>query len=104
MLVQEIETRGSCVEGAIQCVVNNIKSTYKYSFLTFLLSDVAKLYAYRDFAQAKDEEYYGLMYAKEDELVLFSQEPIWSKDWVIVSNRCLVVVNGDLGIKCIELS
>lgn len=104
LLVHEIEAGGSDVEGAIQCVADNVRSTYKYSSLTFLLSDGAKLYAYRDFAQAKDEEYYGLMYAKEDELVLFSQEPIWSKDWVIVSNRCLVVVNEDLGIKCTALS
>jgi len=103
LLVREIETGNSRVEEAIGRVVNNIRNTCRHSSLTFLLSNGAKLYAYRDFAEAKNEGYYSLMYAKEDGMVLFSQEPTWRKDWFTVSNRCLVIVDEDLRINCVEL-
>lgn len=99
MLIQEIESSGNGFEDAIERVVAGIRTNYKYTSLTFLLSNGTKLYAYRDFSGPEDEDYYGLMYAKDDQMVLFIQEPIWDKDWTIVSNKSLVVVDKELGIK-----
>jgi len=103
LLVKEIEGRNSRVEKAIERVVNNIRNAYKYSSLTFLLSNGTKLYAYRDYTEAKNEEYYRLTYAKEKDMVLFSQEPTWQKDWVVVSNRYLVIVHEDLRVNNLAL-
>ena len=98
-LIQEMESSNNGLEDAIRRVVTDIRTNYKYSSLTFLLSDGNKLYAYRDFSRPKDEDYYGLMYAEDDQMVLFTQERMWQKDWTTVSNKCLVVVDKELGIK-----
>ena len=103
LLVKDIETSGDGVEDVISRVVADIKRGYRYSSLTFLLSDGTNLYAYRDISETKKEDYYGLMYAKDDQMVIFTQEPIWKKDWEIVSNRCLVICDKELRIKSFEL-
>jgi len=104
LLIQEIENSCNRVEDAIERVVTTIRKTYRYSSLTFLLSDGTKLYAYRDYSQVKNGGYYGLMYTKNAHILLLTQEPIWEKDWTIVSNRCLVVVDKELRTKCIEFT
>lgn len=104
MLIQEIEIGCNEVEDAIERVVAGIRNAYKYSSLTFLMSDGAKLYAYRDFSQAKSEDYYGLMYVKDNGMMLFTQEPTWEKDWITVSNRCLLVVDKELRTRNIEFT
>lgn len=104
LLIQEIEIGCNEVEDAIERVVAGIRNAYKYSSLTFLMSDGAKLYAYRDFSQAKSEDYYGLMYVKDNGMMLFTQEPTWEKDWITVSNRCLLVVDKELRTRNIEFT
>ena len=102
LLIREIEKGYDEVEEAIERVVTGIRNAYKYSSLTFLLSDGIQLYAYREYSEAKNEDYYGLMYAKDGQTVLFAQEPIWEKDWIVISNGCLVVVDKELRIKHVE--
>jgi len=55
-----IENSYNGVEEAIERVVTSIRNTYGYSSLTFLLSDGAKLCAYRNYSQVKSEDCYGL--------------------------------------------
>ena len=103
LLVREIENSDGGVKDAVSRVVSDIRRAYRYSSLTFLLSDGTRIYAYRDFSEAKNADFYGLMYAKDNQMVIFTQEPLWKKSWEIVSNRCLVICDKELRIKFIEL-
>jgi len=99
LLLQENKRTEGIIEETIGPVIKRVVGLYEYSSLTFLLSDGDGLYAYRDFSDTKMEDYYGLMYAKTGDMVIFTQEPLWKKDWVDVPNKCLVSVNKELRIK-----
>lgn len=99
LLLRENERAGGVIEEAIGRVVDRVADVYDYSSLTFLLSDGDSLYAYTDVSDIAMEDYYRLMYAKDGDMVVFTQEPIWKKKWVDVPNRCLVSVNKELRIK-----
>ena len=102
LLLQENERTESTVEETIRRVVDRVAGLYEYSSLTFLLSDGDSLYAYRDVSDREMETYYRLMYAKNGDMMIFTQEPIWKKKWVDVPNKCLVSVNRELRIRSTE--
>ena len=102
LLLQENERTRGVIEETIGRVIDKVTGIYNYSSLTFLLSDGESLYAYRDVSDREMEDYYGLMYARNDDMVIFTQEPIWKKKWVDVPNKCLVSVNKELRIKSTE--
>lgn len=65
-----------------------IHDQYKYTSITFLLSDGIDLYAYRDFA---DYSYYYTMYFTVlDDLIMVSQEEFFDSDWQEVENNQLL--------------
>ena len=102
LLLQENERTRGVIEETIGQVIDRVAGVYDYSSLTFLLSDGDSLYAYADVSDTGMKDYYRLMYAKNDDMVIFTQEPIWKKYWTNVPNRCLVSVNKELRIRSIE--
>lgn len=102
LLLQENERIRGVIEETVGRVVDRVAGSYDYSSLTFLLSDGDSLYAYRDISDVGMEDYYRLMYAKNGDMVIFTQEPIWKKKWVDVPNKCLVSVNKELRTTSIE--
>jgi predicted glutamine amidotransferase len=73
---------------AIRDQVKAIHDQYKYTSITFLLSDGKDLYAYRDFA---DYSYYYTMYFTVlDDLIMVSQEEFFDSDWQEVENNQLL--------------
>ncbi|MFQ5758165.1 MAG: class II glutamine amidotransferase [Candidatus Bathyarchaeia archaeon] len=102
LLLQENERTRGVMEETIGRVVDKVAGVYDYSSLTFLLSDGDSLYAYADVSDVGMEDYYRLMYAKNGDMVIFTQEPIWKKDWISVPNKCLVRVNKELRMRFTE--
>lgn len=103
LLLQENERSGGVIEETIGRVVDRVIGVYDYSSLTFLLSDGDSLYAYTDVSDIAMEDYYRLMYAKTSNMIIFTQEPLWKKNWVDVPNKRLVSANKELRIRSIEV-
>ena len=99
LLLQEKQRTNRSVEQILKRVVPCMRMIFKeYTSLTFLLSNGKDVYAYRDFRENKDEDYYNLMYSKENNMILFAQEPLWKKSWVAIPNKCLVKADQELKI------
>ncbi len=94
-LVERME-RGLTPREATEAVTGLIRGKYKFSSLTFLLSDGTNLYGYREFS--RDQDYYTLAYAKREGHVLVAQEPIVGGSWVPVPPRAFLTVGQDLAI------
>lgn len=63
-----------------------VKRQHRYSALNSLLSDGAKLYAYRDYA--KEPDYYSLYKARGDDSWYFSSEPLDpALDWKMMAQE-----------------
>ncbi|MFQ5762660.1 MAG: class II glutamine amidotransferase [Candidatus Bathyarchaeia archaeon] len=86
---------------AIRRSVEDIRSSRKYSSLTFLMTDGRSLYAYREYN--RDAEYYTLLYAHLGDSVLLCQEPLWNLPWQETPNRALVTVEGRLKVTQVYL-
>jgi predicted glutamine amidotransferase len=78
------------------CVQEVIKA--EHSSLTFLLSDGKSVYAYREYSDPRDADYYNLMFAIDGSRVIVSQEPIWPREWMQIPNRSLAIVQSDLKV------
>ena len=98
LLLQEKESNGCSIEEAIAKTVHRVGNSFTYSSLTFLLSNGEHIYAYREYSDPRKSDYYNLMYATDENMVILSQEPIWFRDWVPIPNKNLVTIGGDLRI------
>jgi predicted glutamine amidotransferase len=97
LLLKEMENHSS-IEETIEETVRGVRSSFHYTSMTFLLSNGISIYAYRDYSDPRNCEYYNLMYAQDKNMVILSQEPIWFRDWVQIPQRNLITVNRDLKV------
>ncbi len=79
---------------AIATLVAQIQQVYRYSSLTFLLSNGKKLFAYRDYSDS--DNYYTMYYTLLENAFVICQEKITNSDWQEIGNRELVVVDQTL--------
>jgi len=98
LLLSRIVNDSTSVEKAIEKTVREIRHSYEYSSLTFLLSNGVRIYAYREFSDPRDSWYYNLMYAIDKDMVLISQQKIWYRDWATIPNKTLVTVMKNLKV------
>jgi hypothetical protein len=59
------------------------------------LSDGKSIYAVRDFADRKNEDYYTMYYSALEDGIVFCQEKIIESNWVSIPNRTLAAFHGD---------
>lgn len=97
-LIRRIADNNTSIEKAIEKVVREIRHSYEYSSLTFLLSNGARIYGYREYSDPRESWYYNLMYALDKESVLISQQKVWYRDWVTIPNKTLVTVFKNLKV------
>jgi predicted glutamine amidotransferase len=76
---------------AIRDQVKSIHDQYKYTSITFLLSDGVDLYAYRDFA--KYGYYYTMYFTVLSDRIMVSQEKFFDSDWRELDNNQLLHVS-----------
>ena len=81
--------------------VKHVRKVYRYSSMTFMLSDGSELYAYRDYS--KEDAYYTMFYTRTKEGLIFCQEKIFESDWQEVQNGELVVVNTSMVPKSYDI-
>jgi predicted glutamine amidotransferase len=93
--------RGLPFRDALAEVTSWIRSTHSFTSLTLLMSDGYSLYGYREFADLP--EYYTLYYARRDDAVVFSQEPLDEGPWRLMENRQLLTVGSDLSLSFRQL-
>ena len=98
LLQQEKGNSGCSIEKALEKTIQKIRNSFCYSSLTFVLSNGVHIYAYREYSDPRDSDYYNLMCATDRNMVILSQEPTWFRDLVAVPNRNLVNINGDLRV------
>ncbi|MCK4482644.1 class II glutamine amidotransferase [Candidatus Bathyarchaeota archaeon] len=98
LLLKGIVGNSTSTELAIERTVREIRHSYEYSSLTFLLSNGTHVYAYREYSDPRDSWYYNLMYAIDKDMVLISQQKIWYRDWVTIPNRNLITVMKNLKV------
>lgn len=98
LLLRRITGNNTSTEKAIKKTVHEIRHSYEYSSLTFLLSNGIRIYAYREYSDPIDSWYYNLMYAIDKDMVLLSQQEIWHRDWVSIPNKTLVTVMKNLKV------
>jgi len=80
------------IEKALKLTIKKIRKSYRYSSLTFILTNGTRIYAYREYADPQDSDYYNLMFAIDSNMVIISQEKLWHKEWITIPNRALVIV------------
>jgi predicted glutamine amidotransferase len=100
LLLREMADGGS-IENAIEKTVDQIRKSFRYTSMTFLLSNGNKIYAYREYSKPDDGDYYNLMYAVDKNTVIISQEKTWLRDWVVIPNGSLAKVQENLEV-CIQ--
>lgn len=98
ILLEEMEENKLSIESAIAKTVHKVRESYRYSSMTFLLSNGTRIYAYREYLDPKYSWYYNLMYAVDKNMVLVSQQKIWYRDWVTIPNRTLVTIFKNLKV------
>lgn len=101
MLTKEIILQDNAEKG-IRSVIKRIWASHgeKYTSLTFILSDGESLYAYRDYIDEENKDYYSLKYAfVNDSTLIFSQEEIVKADWCTIPNKTLVIAGKEPKIK-----
>lgn len=80
------------IERALKLAIKKVRKSYKYSSLTFLLTNGARIYAYREYSDPRDSDYYNLMFVIDSNMIIISQEKLWFRDWVTIPNGALVTV------------
>jgi len=100
LLLRRIENDGISPEKAIEKVVHELRHSYRYSSLTFLLTNGTRIYAYREYSDLGESWYYNLMYAVDKDMVVITQQKIWDRDWVTIPNKTLVTVMKNLRVCC----
>jgi len=80
------------IEKALKLAIKKVRESYRYSSLTFILTNGTRIYAYREYSDPRDSDYYNLMFAIDSNMVIISQEKLWHREWVIIPNRVLVTV------------
>jgi len=98
VLLQDKENSDYSIEKAIEKTVQRVRKEYSYSSMTFILSNGKRIYAYREYSDPRNSDYYNLMYAIDENTAILFQEPIWFRDWVQIPNKSLVTIDGDLKI------
>ena len=81
------------VAEVLKKAVGEIKKGFKYSSLTFLLTDGKTLYAYRD-RDPQFDDYYTLFTTKADRAQIICSEilPAVSSSWIPVPNETFVTL------------
>ena len=97
LLLREIKNYPS-IEEAIKKTVRQVRNSFKYTSMTFILSNGVCTYAYRDYSDPRNSEYHNLMYAQDKNMIILSQEPIWFRDWVQIPQRSLTTINRELKV------
>jgi len=91
-LVSKLEKRSSkYYPEIIKSAVSEIADNYKYTSLTFLLSDGEHLFGCRDFRE--DGNYYTLYYSYQKNVCLLCSEELPGFDWVKVKNKKLIMID-----------
>jgi predicted glutamine amidotransferase len=88
-LIRLLSADAGNVKEAIATQVNEVKTAYPYTSLTFLLSNGKEVYAYRDFS-GKDGEYYTMYYTQTPSGLVISQEQFFDSDWRELGNGDLL--------------
>jgi predicted glutamine amidotransferase len=94
LVLNEYSKNGQNMIAAISKQVEMVRQIYRYSSLTFLMSNGRKVYGYRDCAS--NEDYYTLFYAKTPKCFLISQEKFVDAPWVPLQNGALISIDEDL--------
>ncbi len=93
-ILNDYRGNGKDMVNAISKQVDMVREIYRYTSLTFLLSNGRRVYGYRDCAANQD--YYTLFYAKTPTSFLISQEKFVDAPWVPLENGALLSVDEDL--------
>ena len=96
-VLSDYRSNGKDMVAAISKQVEIVREIYRYSSLTFLLSNGRKTYGYRDCSS--NEDYYTLFYAKTPTSLLISQEKFVDAPWVPLENGALLSVDEDLSLE-----
>lgn len=80
------------IERVLKLAIKKVRESYRYSSLTFVLTNGARIYAYREYSDPRDSGYYNLMFAIDSDMTIISQEKLWFRDWVNIPNGALVTV------------
>lgn len=103
-LLQSLVSSDSNAEDVLASTVREIRNDVTrlcdskgktYSSLTCILSDGKSIYAVRDFADRKNEDYYTMYYSALEDGIVFCQEKIIESNWVSIPNRTLAAFHGD---------
>lgn len=74
---------------------------YKYTSITFLLTNGRKLYGFRmanpDLGK-ENEDYYTIHAARDGDAIILGQEPLWGLQWREVPNKHYIVVDPKLTV------
>jgi len=96
LILRHILGRRDVLRG-LRAAVEEVRAKHGYTSLTFLLSDGGGLYAYRDYT--KDGDYYSLLYAELEGVVLIAQEELWGLKWRNIPDKSIIRVSRDLKIE-----
>lgn len=58
------------IERALKLAIKKVRESYTYSSLTFLLTNGNRIYAYREYSDPRDSDYYNLMFAIDSNMVI----------------------------------
>lgn len=93
LFFEQLLLRGSkeSITDAIRAQARSIHDQYKYTSITFLLSNGIDLYAYRDFTDYS--YYYTMFFTVLNDRVMVSQERFFDSDWIELNNFQLLHVS-----------
>jgi predicted glutamine amidotransferase len=102
MIAQEV-TEGHPILHSLRTVYSEIARKYKYTSLSSIITNGKSVIATKCVDPSQDAEYYDLMYAKNKDYVIISQETTWQFEWNTVENNEVAVISPDLKISIEKL-
>jgi predicted glutamine amidotransferase len=91
--------RASAPETAISETVKSIwNEKVRYSSLTFLLTNGKALYAYREYGNKRNKDFYAIFYSKAKDSVILCQEKIIPVDWESVPDKSFISIGSNLSV------
>ena len=100
-VMEELKPCNGDPVSAIARQVEAVREVYRYSSMTFLLSDGLTLYAYRDCADSPD--YYTMYYTRTNDAFVVCQERIFESQWKELGNGQLLAIDRKLHHEIIDI-
>jgi len=92
LILKTKEENQLSIEKALKLTIKKVRESYSYSSLTFILTNGTRIYAYREYVDPRDSDYYNLMFAINSSMIIISQEKLWHREWVTIPNGALLTV------------